>query len=171
MISVIIETANDEIGLAQLLASLVPAATEGFVRDVVVIDHGSTDGTLVVADAAGCTIVRALASLAATHEAAVLVARSEWLLFVPPAPDALAENWQRDAMAFIDSVMVAGTAGTRAATFHRGHIRRGWRALLGALFRDGTRARLIAKGAWLSAARSSPALSASTVSGARRAGA
>ncbi|CAN5154570.1 hypothetical protein BH10PSE9_BH10PSE9_12920 [soil metagenome] len=171
MISVIIETANDEIGLAQLLARLVPAATEGFVRDVVVIDHGSTDGTLVVADAAGCTILRALASPAETREAAVLAARGEWLLFTPPNPDALAETWQRETMAFIDRVMVAGTAGTRAATFHRGRIRRGWRALFAVLFRDGPRARLIAKGAWLSAARASPALSASSVSGARRAGA
>jgi hypothetical protein len=167
MISVIIETANDEIGLAQLLAALVPAATEGVVRDVVVIDHNSTDGTRVVADAAGCTIV----SAAATREAAVLAARGDWLLFAPPTPDALAENWQRDAMTFIDTVMVAGTAGVRAATFHRGRIRRGWRAIFAALFRDGTRARLIAKGGWLSAARASPALSASTVSGARRAGA
>ena len=56
MLSVVIPTENSEEGLARTLASLVPAAAEGIVREVVVVDAGSTDGTRVVADAAGCSL-------------------------------------------------------------------------------------------------------------------
>ena len=73
MISVIFATKDDEAGLAWSLAALVPAATEGIVRDVTVVDDGSRDGTLVVADAAGCSILsgrdgEGQASAAATFE-------------------------------------------------------------------------------------------------------
>ena len=84
MITAIIETRNDEVALAHALAALVPAATEGVIRDVIVIDHGSDDGTLVVADAAGCTIVDAGAEDDA-QRAAVEQARGDWLLFTAVA--------------------------------------------------------------------------------------
>ena len=64
MLSVVIPTQNSEEGLARTLASLVPAAAEGVVREVVVVDAGSTDGTRVVADAAGCTLIEARGSWA-----------------------------------------------------------------------------------------------------------
>ena len=170
MISVIIDTANDEVGLAQLLAALVPSATEGVVNDVIIVDHGSTDGTEIVADAAGCTIVRARAgSESEATAAAVSAARGEWLLFLPPRPDALAAGWQREALAFIDRVMVAGTAHVRSATFHEGRIPNGAIAVLRALLGRRSRSQLIAKSAWR--LRALPAPSASSASGVRRAGA
>ena len=43
MLSVLIETRNDEEGLARTLASLIAAAVEGVVREVIVCDLGSTD--------------------------------------------------------------------------------------------------------------------------------
>ena len=43
MISVIIPTLNSEIVLAHTLAALVPAAAEGVVREVIVVDGGSSD--------------------------------------------------------------------------------------------------------------------------------
>ena len=55
MISVLIETRNDEAELAHTLASLVPGAVEGVVREVIVCDRGSTDGTASVAEQAGMT--------------------------------------------------------------------------------------------------------------------
>ena len=54
MISVIIPTFNSEIALAQTLAALVSAAADGVVREVIVVDAGSSDHTHKVADAAGC---------------------------------------------------------------------------------------------------------------------
>jgi glycosyltransferase involved in cell wall biosynthesis len=54
MLSVVIETNNDEDALARTLASLVSAAVEGVVREVIVCDRGSTDRTHLVAEHAGC---------------------------------------------------------------------------------------------------------------------
>lgn len=48
------ECRDQETELAQTLSLLVPAAVEGLVNDVVVLDHGSRDGSSRVADAAGC---------------------------------------------------------------------------------------------------------------------
>lgn len=79
MLTVIIECRDQEPELAQTLASLVAGAIEGLVCDVVVLDHGSSDGTERVADAAGCRyhtewdIGEILRS-----------ARGEWLLLVEP---------------------------------------------------------------------------------------
>ncbi len=45
---------DHEAELAHTLSFLVAGAVEGLVGDVVVLDHGSSDGTSSVADAAGC---------------------------------------------------------------------------------------------------------------------
>lgn len=75
MLTVVLECQDQESELAQTLSVLVAGAVEGLVSDVIVLDHGSRDGTSRVADAAGCRfhsqwdikdIVRA--------------ARGEWLL-------------------------------------------------------------------------------------------
>ncbi|EJZ20412.1 hypothetical protein, partial [Rhizobium sp. Pop5] len=79
MLTVVLECHDQESELAQTLSVLVTGAVEGLVSDVIVLDHGSRDGTSRVADAAGCRfhsdwdikdIVRS--------------ARGEWLLFVEP---------------------------------------------------------------------------------------
>ena len=79
MLTVVLECQDQEPELAQTLSVLVAGAVEGLVSDVVVLDHGSRDGTSRVADAAGCRfhsewdindILRS--------------ARGEWLLFVEP---------------------------------------------------------------------------------------
>src|SRR5262245_58936909 len=82
MISVVIPTLNDEDGLAGTLAALVPAAVDGLVREVIVVDGGSTDGTLHIAEAAGTEIVRSEASRGAQLAARAKRARFPWLLFL-----------------------------------------------------------------------------------------
>ena len=57
MISVVIPTFNEAGHLSLTLAALVPAAVDGLVREVVISDGGSTDGTLEAADEAGAKIV------------------------------------------------------------------------------------------------------------------
>ena len=79
MISVLIETLNDEERLARTLASLVGASVEGLVRQVIVWDRGSTDGTSEVADAAGCDWIAA-----GSVAEAVRQAKSDWLLLLEP---------------------------------------------------------------------------------------
>lgn len=78
MLSVIIETNNDEEGLARSLAPLVPAVVDGLVREVIVCDTGSTDGTLKVAEHAGCRIV------SGEVIEAIRIAKADWLLFLEP---------------------------------------------------------------------------------------
>ena len=124
MISVIFATKDDEAGLAWSLAALVTAATEGVVRDVTVVDDGSRDGTLVVADAAGCSIVRG--SGAEGQASAASGGRGDWLLFLRPAV-ALDTGWQGEALAFIDAALNAGTARETAAVFRLGRAGSGVR--------------------------------------------
>lgn len=114
MITVIIATRDDEEDLAHTLAALAPAAMDGIVRDVVVVDAGSRDGTLDVADAAGCAIVRG--SGAAALMQAAETARGDWLLFLSPR-SVLEAGWQAEVLAFMDRTAMAGTARTSAATF------------------------------------------------------
>ena len=172
MLTVLIETLNDEINLAHCLAALVPAATEGIVREVIVVDHGSEDGTLIVADAAGCTIVEARSNRDEALRLAAGRARGDWLLFLPPS-SVLPAGWQADVMAFVDRAMVEGRGMSAAGRFVRGRLVTGWRArlamvrqwLTGSPREGGV---LMSKAAWLALTDASPAFSASSVSGARR---
>lgn len=86
MLTVLIETRNSEEALARTLGSLVSAAVEGVVRDVIVCDGGSTDQTRRVAEHAGCHLVTTgIAS-------AIRQAKGEWLLILEPGAR-LAEGW------------------------------------------------------------------------------
>ena len=53
MISVIIPTFNDEAHLVAVLSPLVPASMEGLIRELIIVDAGSTDATLEIADSGG----------------------------------------------------------------------------------------------------------------------
>lgn len=79
MLSVVIETHNDEDALARTLASLVGAAVEGAVREVIVVDRGSTDQTSRVADHAGCHYLAE-----GGVDAAIRQSKSDWLLLLEP---------------------------------------------------------------------------------------
>jgi glycosyltransferase involved in cell wall biosynthesis len=92
MLSVLIETMNDEEGLARTLASLIGGAVEGVVRDVIVCDAGSTDQTHRVAEHAGCHF--GTGGIAA----AIGQAKGDWLLFLEPGAR-LAEGWIDEVVA------------------------------------------------------------------------
>jgi glycosyltransferase involved in cell wall biosynthesis len=172
MITAVIETLNDEVALAHALAALVPAATEGVLREVVVVDRGSTDGTLVVADAAGCTIVEAARVAGDPRRFAAERARGNWLLLLPPTA-VLKPGWQAEAMTFVDRALVAGRGLTAVGRFHRGRLVPAWWAWLGERWRAAVGAPpagaiLISKDGWLALTAPSPVSSASSVSGVRR---
>jgi len=137
MISVILPTRDDEVPLAYALAALVPAAAAGTVREVIVVDGGSTDGTAAVADAAGCRFLAGSGSLGADLAAAAELARSDWLLFISPHA-VLEPTWQREAREFIERTMMSGRGRLRAAVFRHARAGYGWReraAELGAALR------------------------------------
>ena len=114
MLSVVIPTLNAERTLAATLTSLVPAAVDGFVRDVVVADGGSRDLTLTIAEAVGCTVVRAPKGRGAQLAAGARAAKCGWLLFLH-ADTVLDEDWVRSAGRFIAAAQTG--SGKEAAAF------------------------------------------------------
>lgn len=103
MISVIIPTANSERHLPRCFDSLIPAAVRGMVREVIVSDSGSSDGTLAIADAAGAHVVHARKGRGAQLIDGAAVAKSDWLLFLHPET-ALETNWDAEAESFLGQV-------------------------------------------------------------------
>lgn len=97
MLTVIMECRDNEAELAQTLSALVAGAVEGVVRDVIVLDHGSRDGSATVADAAGC---RFLADW--DMRDVVRSARGDWLLLLEPGARPLA-GW---VDAVVDHVLI-----------------------------------------------------------------
>lgn len=87
MLSVLIETRNDEEALARTLASLVGGVVEGMVREVIVCDLGSVDQTAKVAEHAGCRYLAA-----GGIGAGIAAAKSDWLLLLEPGAR-LVEGW------------------------------------------------------------------------------
>ena len=58
MISVIIPTWNAERTLTATLSALVPALVDGVVREVILVDSGSTDQTVAIADSFGARVIQ-----------------------------------------------------------------------------------------------------------------
>jgi glycosyltransferase involved in cell wall biosynthesis len=100
MLSVLIETRNDEEGLARTLASLVAAVVEGVVRDVVVCDLGSTDQTRYVAEHAGCHFLAK-----GGISAGIAAAKGDWLLIVEPGAR-LMEGWTDPVVSHLNRSMM-----------------------------------------------------------------
>jgi rSAM/selenodomain-associated transferase 2 len=103
MISVIIPTLDAEAGLAQTLTALVPAALDGLIREVIVVDGGSGDRTAHIADEAGVTFMTRTGGRGCQLAAGAGQARFPWLLFLhaDTAPEA---GWEREATAFMEAV-------------------------------------------------------------------
>lgn len=85
MFSIIIATRDSERALVPTLAALVPGATAGIVREVIVADDGSTDATAEVADMAGCHFLSSTQPLGLRLKEAAASARGVWLMFLRPA--------------------------------------------------------------------------------------
>ncbi len=103
MISVIVPTLNAEAGLGATLSSLVPAAVEGLVREVIVADAGSSDHTLEIADAMGAVIVRTPPGRGTQLKQGAERARFPWLMFLH-GDTVLDVGWEREAGAFMERV-------------------------------------------------------------------
>ncbi|ASY61906.1 Glycosyltransferase [Sinorhizobium sojae CCBAU 05684] len=95
MLTIIMETRDSEAELAQTLSALVTGAVEGLVSDVIILDHGSKDGSMHVADAAGCRfcldwdLVDVLRS-----------ARGEWLMLLEPGARPLG-RWVDELLEYV----------------------------------------------------------------------
>ncbi len=85
MISVIIPTLNHQAHLAgNACRRSFPRPVEGLVREVIIVDGGSTDRTLEIADGSGADIVTSEAGRGAQLKAGAERARQPWLFFSTP---------------------------------------------------------------------------------------
>jgi glycosyltransferase involved in cell wall biosynthesis len=116
MLSVIIPTLDCERSLVPTLATLVPGAAVGTVRDVIVADGGSRDATLEVADIAGCEIMTSRAPLAARLREATAKARASWVMFLKPGV-VLDATWVDEVDRFVQQAEARGVIDAPAAAF------------------------------------------------------
>jgi glycosyltransferase involved in cell wall biosynthesis len=116
MISVVIPTHESERPLAHTLAALVPGALDGVLREVIVADAGSTDGTAKVADVAGCRFLVIPGDRGARLAAAAATARADWLWFVQPG-SIPGNGWIEELGRFISACDLISDPETQAAVF------------------------------------------------------
>jgi hypothetical protein len=95
MLTVIMECRDQESELVQTLSGLVSGAVEGLISDVVVLDHGSSDGSARVADAAGCKFLGSWDLPSVVHNV-----RGEWLLVMEPGAR-LQQGWIEEVMEYV----------------------------------------------------------------------
>ena len=91
-VSIIIPTLNAEQHLPRCLNALTPGLVSGVIREVVIVDGGSTDRTLEAAWAAGCRLINSQPGRGRQLKCGALNAKSDWLLFLH-ADTALGPNW------------------------------------------------------------------------------
>jgi glycosyltransferase involved in cell wall biosynthesis len=116
MLSVIVATNESERVLVRTLAGLVPGATAGLVRDVILADAGSTDETAEIGDIAGCRFLSRPGPLGPRLAAAAAMARGEWLMFLTAGAE-LDSGWETEVTQFIEraseKLAAIFTAGAR----------------------------------------------------------
>ena len=100
--------------LQPTLTALVPGVVNGAVREVIIVDGGSTDRTLDIAEAAGTEIVRSERGRGNQLQAGAENARSDWLLFLH-ADTVLEVGWEDEVAAFIERVDTGQRPETAAA--------------------------------------------------------
>jgi len=103
MLSIIIPTLNAAPRLPLCLDALVGPAISGFVKEVIVVDGGSEDESVPIADGFGAKSLTAPPGRGGQMKKGAEVARGLWLLFLH-ADTVLEEGWAGEAAAFINAV-------------------------------------------------------------------
>ena len=116
-ISVIVPTLNAEHHLGACLTALMPALEAGLIRELIVTDGGSTDGTIALAKAWGAEVVQGPASRGGQLARGCAAAQGKWLL-VLHADTVLAPGWVGPVIAHLSSER----AGWFRLAFARGGV-------------------------------------------------
>jgi glycosyltransferase involved in cell wall biosynthesis len=125
MVSVVIPTLDAERELVDTLSALVPAVVNEVVREVIIVDGGSTDRTEALANASGARFLTAERGRGPQLAAGAEVARHRWLLFLH-ADTVLEEGWYREVANYMAQAD-RSNARERAAVFRFGLDDSGWR--------------------------------------------
>lgn len=115
-ISVIIPTLNAEKTLPGTLTSLVPATVEGLIKDVIIVDGGSEDATLAIADEMGATSLTAERGRGHQLGTGAHAAKGDWLLFLH-ADTQLEPGFEREVERFMDRTARTGMGQAAAFRF------------------------------------------------------
>ena len=107
-ISVVIRTLNAEAALAGCLATLYEGVQAGLIRELIVVDGGSEDGTVHLAREAGAEVVSTPPSRGGQLRAGCAQGKGAWLL-VLHADTVLAQDWT--------DAVVAHLAGDKTGYF------------------------------------------------------
>lgn len=113
VLDVVIPALNAAGRLAATLDSLGPGRRLGLLREVVVVDGGSTDGTAALARSLGARVVEAPRGRGTQLRAGGEAATAPWLLFLH-ADTHLSAGWGGAVQAF---VRAEGNGGRAAAVF------------------------------------------------------
>lgn len=111
-LSVVIPALDAAESLPATLRAVQAGRRDGLVAEVLVVDGGSSDATIGVAEGAGARVLRAPRGRGQQLMAGADAARGRWLLFLH-ADTVLAEGWDAAARTFIDGP----GSGERAAVF------------------------------------------------------
>ncbi|NOT70672.1 MAG: glycosyltransferase [Hyphomicrobium sp.] len=114
MLSVIIPALNAERHLPSTLTALVPAAVDGIIREVIIVDGGSADRTRSVADHAGADFLVTAPGRGSQLAEGAARAKFPWLLFLH-ADTVLQDGWEREAADFMHRVDVGEQPRSAAA--------------------------------------------------------
>lgn len=109
-LSIIIPALNAAADLPLCLESLMAGLEAGLIREVIVVDGGSTDATARIAGSAGATLIESAPGRAKQLIAGAAAARGEWLLFLH-ADTVLSRDWPERAASHM------GTRPGMAAAF------------------------------------------------------
>ena len=112
-------TLNAEESLTRSLASLVPGVVDGLIKEVIIVDGGSEDATLEIADSTGCHIIQTDAARGLQLWQGCRAARGDWLLILHPDSQ-LGDNWMEKVQAHVRSYP------TQAGYFHLRFDDRSW---------------------------------------------
>ncbi len=115
-LSIVIPTLNAAGTLPHTLEALVPAVVAGLVRDVVVVDGGSEDDTVAIADHMGAQVIRTERGRGRQLRHGAAAALGEWMLFLH-ADTVLEAGWARTTRDFMDRAARTGSDQAAAFTF------------------------------------------------------
>jgi len=107
MLSIVIPTYNSGMTLAKTINSLVPPP---YAREVIVVDGGSSDDTLEIAQSLGAKIVQSDKGRGNQLKAGGEAASGDWLLFLH-ADTVLPEDWGQYVCTFVADEAMRRQAG------------------------------------------------------------